>query len=629
MDPEPPVGIACPTCPRTFSSNSALNKHRAKGRCNGLLRLQCGKCRRVFPSKFAKYQHSLLPDCTNMNGVRRRPPLNPVDAAAPVNPSAAADAVAPEVAADPVISAVDPAVDPIAATDALIPEAAANVVTQEVAAAALNLSSAADAVAPEVAADPVIPAVAPDPAILVAAANLATPADVANPVTQAAAAAPPADPVKPDDPVDVEFIAGPSSAMNASLNNIDDIEHGVDSDCTLTDKLSRFSNEGYTINGVNIRRTKDTPPKVSVYDIMTAITDNDSKNASDNFSRLCERFPEVRASSANFKFPGQGQRPTPVTDARGFVMILNLLPGEKAAHFRMSSADIMVRYLGGDQSLIAEINRNAAAQEALPENNIGKLFGATVAASSTAIVPTNSALPRLELDSVTGFVDMRAPQHYFRGTPGSMWTNVHPLGRPDKLVSPETLMQLNIVKSGCQGESTGRQLTHDIVLKGSKLLDSLLTNSYSHVEQRAKDIWKNQGVLYEGTFAGKSSRDTELLLIRSQAEYVERVAQVQSLVIEAESSMELKIEIEKTKQKDADAKKAEADAEAKKAEADAEARKAEADARKAEAEAEARKCASHEAIELCRMNLQKQLIECAQSGMDKETFAKLADAILK
>ena len=41
----------------------------------------------------------------------------------------------------------------------------------------------------------------------------------------------------------------------------------------------------------------------------------------------------------------------------------------------------MVRYLGGDQTLIAEINRNAAAQDALPENNIGKLFGATVAAS--------------------------------------------------------------------------------------------------------------------------------------------------------------------------------------------------------------------------------------------------------
>ena len=174
-----------------------------------------------------------------------------------------------------------------------------------------------------------------------------------------------------------------------------------------------------------------------MYDIMTAITGNDSKNPSDNFGRLCERFPEVRYGCANFKFPGQGQKPTPVTDARGFVMILNLLPGEKAAHFRMSSADIIVRYLGGDQSLLAEINRNAAAQEVLPENNIGKLFGATVAAS-TAIVPASN---RPELESVTGFVDMRAPQHYLRSTPGSMWTNVHPLGRPDKLVSPETLMK--------------------------------------------------------------------------------------------------------------------------------------------------------------------------------------------
>ena len=285
-------------------------------------------------------------------------------------------------------------------------------------------------------------------------------------------------------------------------------------------------------------------------------------------------------------------------------MIINLLPGEKAAHFRVSSADIMVRYLGGDQTLIAEINRNAAAQDALPENNIGKLFGATVAASSTAIVPANSATQRIELVSVTGVVDMRAPQQYFRVTPGSMWTNVHPFGRPDEVVSPEILMQSNVVKFGSQGESTGRQQTHEIVLRGSNLLDSVLTNSYTHVEQRAKDIWKNQGVLYEGTYAGKSSRDTELLLIRSQAEYVERVEQVQSLVVEAESCMDLKIEIEKTKQKDAEARKA-----------DAEAKKADADARKAEA------------LELRRMDLQKKLFEFAQSGMDLDKLAKLAELI--
>ena len=59
-----------------------------------------------------------------------------------------------------------------------------------------------------------------------------------------------------------------------------------------------------------------------------------------------------------------------------------------------------------------------------------------------------------------------------------------------------------------------------------------------------------------------------------------------------------------------------------KAEADAEAKKADAEAKKADAEAKT-------AIELGRMDLQKQLIECARSGMDKEMFAKLAEVILQ
>lgn len=87
----------------------------------------------------------------------------------------------------------------------------------------------------------------------------------------------------------------------------------------------------------------------------------------------------------NFKFSGQGQRPTPITDARGLVMIMNLLPGQQAAQFRLKAADVMVRYLGGDQSLIAEIQRNAVAQDALPESNIGRIFGDAVASSSEVV----------------------------------------------------------------------------------------------------------------------------------------------------------------------------------------------------------------------------------------------------
>ena len=93
MDPEPPVGIACSTCPRVFSSNSALNKHRAKGRCNGLLRLQCGTCRKVFDTKQEKYRHGLLRNCTLSENeeLAEGPPANDPAAVPPAVDSPAVD----------------------------------------------------------------------------------------------------------------------------------------------------------------------------------------------------------------------------------------------------------------------------------------------------------------------------------------------------------------------------------------------------------------------------------------------------------------------------------------------------------------------------------------------------------
>ena len=90
MEPEiqePPVEsdererLVCPTCLRTFVSTTTLNKHRNKGRCNGLLRLQCGKCRQTFRSKQEKYRHSLVLDCTKPDN--RAPPTNDLHAALP------------------------------------------------------------------------------------------------------------------------------------------------------------------------------------------------------------------------------------------------------------------------------------------------------------------------------------------------------------------------------------------------------------------------------------------------------------------------------------------------------------------------------------------------------------------
>ena len=87
-----------------------------------------------------------------------------------------------------------------------------------------------------------------------------------------------------------------------------------------------------------------------------------------------------RAPSPDFKFPGRGQRNTPITDARGMVTILNLLPGRSAAAFRAASADVMVRFLGGDPTLVSEIKRNAERQLLLPADATARIFGEDVQA---------------------------------------------------------------------------------------------------------------------------------------------------------------------------------------------------------------------------------------------------------
>ena len=77
----------------------------------------------------------------------------------------------------------------------------------------------------------------------------------------------------------------------------------------------------------------------------------------------------------NFKFSGQGQRATPVADVRTMVEIVMVLPGRTASMHRRKAADILVRYLGGDPSLVEEIAANRLRQEDMDENEPARADG--------------------------------------------------------------------------------------------------------------------------------------------------------------------------------------------------------------------------------------------------------------
>ena len=87
-----------------------------------------------------------------------------------------------------------------------------------------------------------------------------------------------------------------------------------------------------------LRKTSERPPRVSVYDVLSLVTGVDAANCTNVWNRLVEQCPEVLTLSKNFKFPGRGQRGTPVTDAKGIVTIIMLLHGRAGAEERTREA---------------------------------------------------------------------------------------------------------------------------------------------------------------------------------------------------------------------------------------------------------------------------------------------------
>ncbi len=124
-----------------------------------------------------------------------------------------------------------------------------------------------------------------------------------------------------------------------------------------------------------IRKTAEDPPRVSVIDTVALITGHSPTVCSHTLQRLKESYPEVGSDWTNFRFAGRGQRDTPVADARGIVEVIMILPGRAAGQVRKAAADVMVRYLGGDPSLVQEVAANRLRQEDMDEGDPARLFG--------------------------------------------------------------------------------------------------------------------------------------------------------------------------------------------------------------------------------------------------------------
>lgn len=100
-------------------------------------------------------------------------------------------------------------------------------------------------------------------------------------------------------------------------------------------------------------RISDDSKWVSVFDIIELV--GEQKNPKDAWNDVKNKHSDIVAFSDYCQF-GKKKK-TPCVNAKGLVLLLMQIPGEKAKQFRLAGADILVRYLGGDTTLVDEIQQ--------------------------------------------------------------------------------------------------------------------------------------------------------------------------------------------------------------------------------------------------------------------------------
>lgn len=107
-----------------------------------------------------------------------------------------------------------------------------------------------------------------------------------------------------------------------------------------------------------IRMTEDG--RYSVYDVIKFCG---KKNPRDSWSDLSRQFPEVVTKTDNLKFPGPGQRETPVAGREGILYIIGLLPGSIGRAYRQEAAKIFLQFIDASPELAESIIDRAKPED--------------------------------------------------------------------------------------------------------------------------------------------------------------------------------------------------------------------------------------------------------------------------
>ena len=250
---------------------------------------------------------------------------------------------------------------------------------------------------------------------------------------------------------------------------------------------------------VSIRKTSETPPRISALDVAEAITGKPTNHARASLGRVRHKYPAVAEKLSFFRFPGRGQKRTYVVDVRGIVEIVMLLPGEQAAGVRRQAAELLCSFLGGDVAIVDEVCTMLGNPEQLavqapegPRRLLGEVFADTTrdtGASQMAqmIAAMNERLTNQEktVASIQGRLEdpnVRAPER-----PGPHQSHIAQVQKrkledatdrrapSDQLEGLDRVLQIVVRK--CKGDAFTSKGVHDKIRNLRYTLDSAKTGA--------------------------------------------------------------------------------------------------------------------------------------------------------
>ena len=114
------------------------------------------------------------------------------------------------------------------------------------------------------------------------------------------------------------------------------------------------------VAGATVRLAEiDGVQYLSIRDIIMHVCGKDCHDAAQTWRRMSDDEISKLGPFLNvFQFPGRGQQIQPVITLPGSIKLVMILPGERAKRYKWIFADIISRYLDGDDEMCLEIKQN-------------------------------------------------------------------------------------------------------------------------------------------------------------------------------------------------------------------------------------------------------------------------------